>query len=179
MGRLDGKVAAITGGASGIGEASARRFVAEGAKVAFADRDEERGKWLADELTASGHDVLFVRAHMEQEAQAIGFIEQCAAHFGQLNILVNNAGVRLAQDVTETSTESWHAVLGVNLLGYAFCAKAAVPLMRKAGGGSIVCVASIRSLQAGNKGVLYDSSKAAFWALPGQWPMTTRLTGFG
>ena len=106
MGRLDGKVAAITGGASGIGEASARRFVAEGAKVAFADRDEERGKWLADELTASGHDVLFVRAHMEQEAQAIGFIEQCAAHFGQLNILVNNAGVRLAQDVTETSTES-------------------------------------------------------------------------
>ena len=165
MGRLDGKVAAVTGGASGIGEASTRRFVEEGAKVAFADRDAERGKRVADELSSGCHDVLFVHAHMEHEAQAMGFVEQAAAHFGQLNILVNNAGVRMAQAVTETSTESWSTVLGVNLLGYAFCAKAAVPLMRQAGGGSIVCVASIRSLRAGNKGVLYDTSKAGVLGL--------------
>lgn len=165
MGRLSGKVAAITGGASGIGEATARRFVEEGAKVAIADRDQERGQRVAAELTSKGHSVLFVHAHMERETEAIGFVNQTATHFGQLNILVNNAGVRMYQAVTETTTESWNAVLGVNLLGYAFCAKAAIPQMRQAGGGNIVCVASIKSVHAGPNAVLYDASKAGVLGL--------------
>ena len=165
MGRLDGKVAAVTGGASGIGEATARRFVEEGAKVAFADRDADRGRRVANDLTSSGHAVLFVHAHMECEAEAIGFVEQAAAHFGQLNILVNNAGVRMYRAVTETSTESWRTVLGVNLMGYAFCAKAAIALMRRVGGGSIVCVASTRAVRSGPNAVLYDASKAGVQGL--------------
>ena len=73
MGQLSGKIAAVTGGASGIGEATVRRLVAEGAQVAFADRDVERGKRVAAEIEASGGKALFVEAHMEQEAEAAAF----------------------------------------------------------------------------------------------------------
>ena len=160
MGRVSGKVAAITGGASGIGEATMRLFIEEGAKVAFADRDEARGIRVAEELTSQGVDVLFVLAHMESESEATGFVEKAAEHFGRLDILVNNAGIRMSRAVTETDTESWTTVLGVNLMGYAFCAKAAIPFMRENGAGSIVCVASTRSVRAGPNAVLYDASKA-------------------
>ena len=135
MARLNGKIAAVTGGASGIGEATVRRFVAEGAKVAFADRDVERGKRVAAEIAASGGEVVFVEAHMEREAEAAAFVGQAAQRFGRLDILVNNAGVRLYHTVEEASAESWDEILGVNLKGYAFSAKAAaIPLIRQAGG---------------------------------------------
>src|SRR5204863_9596439 len=93
--RLGGKVAAVTGGASGIGEATVRRFVAEGAKVAFADRDVDRGKRVAAEIEATGGQALFVEAHVERETEAAGFIQQAANHFGRLDVLVNNAGIRM------------------------------------------------------------------------------------
>jgi NAD(P)-dependent dehydrogenase (short-subunit alcohol dehydrogenase family) len=161
MGRLSGKVAAVTGGASGIGEATVRLFVEEGARVAFADRDGERGARVADELQAHGGKVLFVQAQMEREAEALAFIQRAVEHFDRLDILVNNAGIRLYQHVTEASAESWDAILGVNVKGYAFCAKAAIPAMRRTGGGSIVNVASIRSIVAGENTVQYDTTKAA------------------
>src|SRR5262245_65786951 len=90
MGRLDGKVAAVTGGASGIGEATVRRFVKEGAKVAFADRDADRGKRIAAEIAAGGGEVMFVEAHVEREGEATAFVQQAAQRFGRLDILVNN-----------------------------------------------------------------------------------------
>ena len=161
MGRLDGKVAAITGGASGIGEATVRRFIEEGAKVAFADVNRERGEQIAAELEAAGADAIFVTADMQREAEAMAFIQQAEAHFGQLDILVNNAGIRMYQTVVEASAESWDTMLGVNLKGYAFCAKAAIPAMRRAGGGSIVNTASIRSITSGFNTVQYDTTKAA------------------
>lgn len=161
MGRLDGKVAAVTGGASGIGEATVRLFVAEGARVAFADRDGARGTGVAADIKASGGDVLFVEAHMEREVEAMGFIQHTVEHFGRLDILVNNAGIRLYQTVTEASEESWDTILGVNVKGYAFCAKAAIPAMRRTGGGSIVNTASIRAVVAGSSMVQYDTTKAA------------------
>ncbi len=161
MGRLNGKVAAITGGASGIGEATVRLFIEEGAKVAFADRDCERGERIAAELLAAGAEVIFVAAHMQHEAEASAFIQRAEDHFGALHILVNNAGIRMYQRVTEASEESWDTMLGVNLKGYAFCAKAAIPAMQRAGGGSIVSVASIRSVIAGTNTVQYDTTKAA------------------
>ena len=143
MERLNGKVAAVTGGASGIGEATVRRFVAEGAKVAFADRDVERGKRIAEEIGASAS---FVEAHVEREREAAAFVRHAADRFGRLDILVNNAGIRLYHTVVDASAESWDEILGVNLKGYAFCAKAAIPVMRQAGGGNIVNVASVRSV---------------------------------
>lgn len=161
MGQLSGKIAAVTGGASGIGEATVRRFIAEGAQVAFADRDVERGQRVAAEIEAGGGRALFVEANVGQEAAAMAFIQQTVTHFGQLHILVNNAGIRMYQTVVEASAESWDAILDVNLKSYAFCAKAAIPAMRQVGGGSIVNVASVRSITAGGGTLQYDTAKAA------------------
>jgi len=161
MGRLDGKVAAVTGGASGIGEATARRFAEEGARVAIADMDADRGKEVAESLRAAGARAIFVETRTEREAEASAFVRRAADELGRLDVLVNNAGMRLYQSVVEASEESWDAILGVNLKGYAFCAKTAIPLMTRTGGGAIVNVASIRSVMAGSKTVQYDTTKAA------------------
>jgi 2-hydroxycyclohexanecarboxyl-CoA dehydrogenase len=161
MGRLSGKVAAITGGASGIGEATARLFAEEGARVAIADLDVDRGRTVADEIRATGARAFFVETHTEREADAIGFVRGAREEFGRLDVLVNNAGMRLYQSVVDASEASWDAILGVNLKGYAFCAKAAIPEMRTSGGGSIVNVASVRAVVAGGNTVQYDTTKAA------------------
>ena len=159
--QIAGKVAAVTGGASGIGEATVRRFIAEGAKVGFADMDTERGEAIADELTKAGGHVIFVPAMMQREADATGFIEKVVAAFGDLDILVNNAGIRHYQTIVDTNNETWDRILGVNLKGYAFCAKAAVISMRRKGSGSIVNVSSNRSTGAGRNMIEYDTTKAA------------------
>jgi len=161
VGRFSGKVAAITGGASGIGEATARRFADEGAQVAIADLDADRGRRVADEIRAKGAGSVFVETHTEREAEAAGFIRRARNEFGRLDVLVNNAGMRLYQTVVDASAESWEAILGVNLKGYAFCAKAAIPEMRRTGGGSIVNVASVRAVAAGGNMAQYDTTKAA------------------
>ena len=165
MHRFEGKVVAVTGGASGIGEAAVRRFVEDGAGVAFADRNADRGRKVAAELESHGAAVHFVEAEMGEEAHATGFIETAVAHFGRLDVLVNNAGIRKFQAVTEASRESWDEMLAVNLLSYATCSRAAIPVMAAAGGGAIVNVASIRSLIAGPKCVQYDTTKAAVLGL--------------
>jgi 2-hydroxycyclohexanecarboxyl-CoA dehydrogenase len=160
MGRLDGKVAAVTGGASGIGEATVRRFVAEGASVAFCDRDGERGQRVAAELEAAGGKIAFTQADVGTEAACLGFVNGAAQKFGRLDILINNAGIRKYEKIDEASGASWNEILSVNLMSYVFCAKAAVPLMRSKG-GAIVNVASVRSVVAGGGNLLYDTTKAA------------------
>ena len=111
MGRLDGKVAAITGGASGIGEATVRRFVAEGASVAFCDRDGERGRRVAAELEAAGGRVAFTQADVGTEAACLAFVNEAAEKFGRLDILVNNAGIRKYEKIDEASAASWNEIL--------------------------------------------------------------------
>ncbi len=165
MGRLDGRVAAVTGGASGIGEATVRRFVEEGARVAFADRDRPRGACIAAGIEAGGGEALFVEARMDREAEAAAFIRRAVDHFGQLDILVNNAAIRLYNTVTEASEESWDAIWAVNVKGYAFCAKAAIPFLRQSGKGSIVNIASNSAVLASRNAVQYDTTKAAVTGL--------------
>ena len=128
-----------------------RRFIEEGARVAFADRDADRGNRVASELEAQGAVAHFVEADMGKEADATGFIEAAVARFGRLDVLVNNAGIRKYQPVTKASKESWDEMLAVNLLSCAICARAAIPVMAAGGGGAIVNVASIRSLIAGSE----------------------------
>ncbi|HET6182689.1 MAG TPA: SDR family oxidoreductase [Acetobacteraceae bacterium] len=161
MGRLDGKVAAVTGGASGIGEATVRRFAAEGARVAFCDRDGERGERVAGELAAAGAEVAFTLADVGTEAACLDFVNGAARAFGRLDILVNNAGIRKYEKIDAASAASWNEIISVNLLSYAFCAKAAVPLMRRGNGGAIVNVASVRAVVAGGGNLQYDTTKAA------------------
>jgi len=165
MSRFADKVVAVTGGASGIGEATVRRFVEESARVALADRDAERGRRVAAEIEAQGAVAHFVEADMGEEAEATGFVESVVTRFGRLDVLVNNAGIRKYQAVTEASKESWDEMLAVNLLSYALCARDAIPVMAANGGGAIVNVASIRSLVAGPKCVQYDTTKAAVLGL--------------
>src|SRR5947199_9389120 len=118
MGRLDGKVAAVTGGASGIGEATVRRFVAEGASVAFCDRDGGRGRRVAAELETAGAKVAFTHADVGSEAACLDFINGAAQKFGCLDILINNAGIRKYEKVDEASAASWNEILSVNLMSY-------------------------------------------------------------
>jgi 2-hydroxycyclohexanecarboxyl-CoA dehydrogenase len=172
MGRLDGKVAAVTGGASGIGEATVRRFVAEGASVAFCDRDGESGRRVAAELETAGAkvaftqaDVAFTQADVGTEAACLAFVNGAAQQFGRLDILINNAGIRKYEKVDEASGASWAEILNVNLMSYVYCAKAAVPLMRLNKGGAIVNTASVRSVVAGGGNLQYDTTKAAIAGL--------------
>jgi NAD(P)-dependent dehydrogenase (short-subunit alcohol dehydrogenase family) len=95
MGKLEGTVAAVTGGASGIGEATVRRFIAEGAELAFADRDATRGRRVAAEIAAGGGKALFVEADVGHESTCLAFIQQTLERYGRLNVLVNNAGIRI------------------------------------------------------------------------------------
>jgi len=164
-GRLGGTVAAVTGGASGIGEATARLFAEEGAQVAIADIDADRGRGIADQIEAKGGRAFFLQTRTERESDCVAFIRAARERFGRLDVLVNNAGMRLYQTVVDASEESWDAILAVNVKGYAFCAKAAIPAMRERGGGSIVNVASIRAIVAGGNMVQYDTTKAAVTGL--------------
>jgi NAD(P)-dependent dehydrogenase (short-subunit alcohol dehydrogenase family) len=165
MGRLDGRVAAVTGGASGIGEATVRRFVEERARVAFADRDSARGASVAKQIEGGGGQVLFVEARTDRETDASDFIRRAVERFGRLDILVNNAAIRLYHDVTQASEESWDDIWAVNVKGYAFCAKAAIPAMRRTRGGSIINIASNSAFIASANAVQYDTTKAAVTGL--------------
>lgn len=164
MQRFTDKVAVVTGGASGIGEAAVRRFLDEGAKVVFADWDGARGQTVAESLQSCSADFRFVEADVADEAAAQGIIDLAVKEFGKVDILVNNVGIRMYQTVVEASAESWDKLLGVNLKSYAFCAKAAIPHFQRPG-CSIVNVASVRSVIAGSKTVQYDTAKAAIAGL--------------
>jgi NAD(P)-dependent dehydrogenase (short-subunit alcohol dehydrogenase family) len=155
----------VTGGASGIGEATVRRFAAEGASVAFCDRDGERGQLVASELKNAGANVAFTHADVGTEAACLAFINGAAQRFGRLDILVNNAGIRKYEKIDEATAASWNEILSVNLMSYVFCAKAAVPLMRANKGGAIVNIASVRSVVAGGGNLQYDTTKAAIAGL--------------
>lgn len=163
MQRFAGKVAVVTGGASGIGEATVRRLVGEGAKVVFADWDGARGNAVGAELAGTGA-ATFVEADVSNEAVAAGVIERALDAYGGLDVLVNNAGIRMYQTVVEASAESWDKLLGVNLMSYVHLCKAAIPHLAGAG-GSIVNVASVRSVTAGRRTVQYDTAKAAIAGL--------------
>ena len=167
MNRFQDRVAVVTGGAGGIGGATVELLAREGAKVVFADIEEELGQALEASVKATGGEATYTKAQVEVEAQAAGIIDLALERYGRLDVLVNNAGIRAYEKVTEASAQSWERMLGVNLLGYAFCAKAAIPAMSNgpAKGGNIVNVASIRSVVAGRSTPQYDTTKAAIMGL--------------
>ena len=145
MGRLDGRIAFVTGGARGIGRAIALKFAAEGATVTFADLDEAAGRTTADELAAKGLPVTFCRADVTSEADVQRAIEDVVTRHGTLDVLVNNAGVNAYFDATEMTSAEWDRVFGVDLKSAWLCAKYALPPMKRAGRGSIVNIASIHA----------------------------------
>jgi 3alpha(or 20beta)-hydroxysteroid dehydrogenase len=155
-GRLDGKVALITGGSRGMGAATARRFVAEGARVVLGDVLDDDGKALADVLGESArylhHDV----TSEDDWAAAIGTTER---EFGQLDVLVNNAGILRFASIEEQTLDELRLILDINLIGTFLGMRAAIPAMRRAGGGSIVNLSSTEGLGATVLCGAYTASK--------------------
>ncbi len=163
MARLDGKVAVITGGASGIGEGTVRLFVEEGARVVVADVLDDRGHALAEEL---GTTVNFVHADVSQEDDVRGAIGQAVSRFGQLDCMYNNAGFGgVAGPIDETPMDGYDATMAVLLRGVFAGIKHAAAVMKQQRSGSIISTASVAGLQAGFAGHVYSAAKAAIISL--------------
>jgi 3(or 17)beta-hydroxysteroid dehydrogenase len=162
MGRLDGKVAIITGGAKGIGEADARLFVAEGANVVITDVDVDNGKKLAEEL---GDQVMFLEHDVREEDQWVSVIKTVVDRLGRLDVLVNNAGVVEIGNIETTTAEAWRFVNAVSADGTFFGCKHAIAAMRDSGGGSIVNMSSIAAMQGESYVTAYCAAKGAVEAL--------------
>ena len=163
MGRLDGKVAFISGGARGMGAEEARLFAREGAKVAIGDILEEDGRRVEAEINESGGDCLFVRLDVTSEANWQDAIAATVSRFGALHILVNNAGIGgVGGLVEDTSVEDWDRVMDINGKGVFLGTKAAIPEMQAAGGGSIINISSQLGIVAtDNTSPMYHASKGA------------------
>jgi NAD(P)-dependent dehydrogenase (short-subunit alcohol dehydrogenase family) len=170
MGRLQGRVAIVTGGASGIGAACARRLAQEGAQVVVADIFEEGARRLALELQQAGGAALAVQVDIGEETSVRAMIDLAVNRYGGLDVLVNNAAdthLSRTRDapVESTDTEVWDAILRVNLRGTMLCCKHAIPHLRARGGGSIVNLSSGAALAGANSYSAYAASKAGVIAL--------------
>ncbi len=160
MGRLDGKVAIISGGARGQGEVEAKLFVREGAKVVFGDILDEEGKQVEAAIRQVGGAATYVHLDVTQEADWQQAVAAAVSTYGKLDILVNNAGILRRDSIEETTKELWDTILAVNATGVFLGTKYAIPAMRKAGGGSIVNISSISGMVALG-GPAYNASKGA------------------
>jgi len=160
--RLAGKVALVSGAASGMGQSEATIFAHEGAKVVVADILEMEGKQVADKIAAGGGQARFVKLDVTSEAEWDAAVKAAVGAFGKLDVLVNNAGISGTYDTDMLSSAAWDKVMAVNAKGVFLGMKAAIPLMKKAGGGAIVNISSISGF-VGQDGVhmAYNASKGA------------------
>ena len=156
-GRIDGKVALINGGASGLGKATAELFVAEGGRVVIADINSDAGLALAESL---GDAAAFTRLDVTDEASWIAALAATKEALGDLHILVQSAGIALTASVVDTSLEDWRRVHAIDLDGVFLGCKHAVPVIAESWGGSIVNISSIAGVIAGYNMAAYNSAKA-------------------
>lgn len=168
MGRLDGKVALITGGASGMGMVASKLFADEGAKVILTDVADEGGEAAAEGIRLAGGEARYVHADVSSEADAKAMVGAAVEAFGGLHVLYNNAGVMLPEDGSVDSTEAsvWDRTLDINVKGVAFGCKFGVPAIVESGGGSIINVASfVAWMGAATSQTAYTASKGAVLAM--------------
>jgi NAD(P)-dependent dehydrogenase (short-subunit alcohol dehydrogenase family) len=161
MGRLDNKVAVITGAASGMGRATAIRFAGEGAAVVIADLNQEGGEAAVRDCKEHGGRAVFHKTNVESESDIQGAIERAVGEFGRLDITYNNAGIGGALGPLEqVSAENWDRTFAVLLRGVFFGVKHSIPHMRKSGGGSIISTASIAGILGQAGPLVYSVAKA-------------------
>jgi 3alpha(or 20beta)-hydroxysteroid dehydrogenase len=165
MGRVDGKVALISGGAQGMGAADARALVAEGAKVVIGDILDDKGKALADEINSTTPDsVRYVHLDVTQADDWDAAVATAIDEFGKLNVLVNNAGTVALGQIGQFDMAKWQKVIDVNLTGTFLGMQASVEAMKAAGGGSIINISSIEGLRGA---VMVHPYVASKWAVRG------------
>ena len=161
MDRLKGKTAIISGGATGMGAASARLFAAEGAAVGVIDRNVAAGEALVAELKARGHRAAFARADVASKAEVEAAVAAVNAALGPVNVLFNHAGTIVIKPFLETEEADWDFLFDVNVKSMYLMTRAVLPQMLANGGGSIVCTSSISAVYATPNEVLYDATKGA------------------
>ena len=162
--RLEGKTAIVTGGASGIGEATSRLFVDQGARVVVADIDDDKGNALEADLNKNGEVAMYRKLDVTQESRWIEVVDETMAKWGRLDVVVNNAGmsgVKGRATVEDTIVDNWDTVFAVNSTAVMLGTKTAIPAMRKNGGGSVVNVSSIFGIVGSPAGAAYHASKGA------------------
>lgn len=160
-GRLAGKVALISGGATGMGGAASRLFAQEGAAVGIIDRNEEAGRALAQELASLGHKAAFAAAEVSKAGDVDRAVSAVSQALGTITVLFNHAGSIVVKPFLETTEEEWDGLMAVNVKSMFLVTRAVLPGMIAAGGGSIVCTSSISAVAATPMEVLYGATKGA------------------
>src|SRR5256885_13415570 len=160
MGRLDGKVALISGGARGQGAAEAKLCAREGAQVVFGDVLDEDGRHVEAEIRTAGSDATYVHLDVTSEDDWRAAVALAEHTYGRLNVLVNNAGIVIRKSIEETTEDDWDRILAVNLKGVFLGTKHAIPALRRAGGGSIINISSTAGIgQSLHQEPAYAASK--------------------
>ncbi len=160
-GRLAGKVALISGGATGMGGAASRLFAAEGAAVGIVDRNEAAGQALVAEILAAGGRAVFAKADVSKSAEISAAVQVVKAAFGPIRVLFNHAGTIVIKPFLETTDNDYDWLMDINVKSMFMMTRAVLPQMIAAGGGSIVCTSSISAIAATPMEVLYCTSKGA------------------
>jgi NADP-dependent 3-hydroxy acid dehydrogenase YdfG len=161
-GKLDGKVAIVTGASSGIGEATALALAAQGARVALAARRADRLETLTQRIADSGGQAVPIVADVADEAQVGEMVDKTKAQWGRIDILVNNAGVMLLGPIDGANTEDWRRMININVLGLMYATHAVLPLMKAQGEGHIVNISSVAGRIARAGTGVYNATK---WAV--------------
>jgi NAD(P)-dependent dehydrogenase (short-subunit alcohol dehydrogenase family) len=161
MGRLDNKVAIITGAAGGMGKADALLFAQEGAKVAITDLQEDKIKDVVAEIEALGGEAIGFKHNVASEEDWVRVVDETVQKFGKIDILVNNAGVSNATPFMDLTVEGWEKTMSINVTSIFLGQKYVIPHMIEAGGGSIVNISSIAGLTGGSGAGPYTASKGA------------------
>lgn len=157
--RLEGRVALITGGTSGIGSATAMRFVEEGASVAITGRNAERGEQVVQELAAKGGDALFIQSDVCVASDCRAAVDQTLERFGKIDVLFNNAGVFHPKTIPDCTEEEWDETIDSSLKGAFLMSKYVIPAMIENGGGSIIHTSSGWGVLGGDKAAAYCAAK--------------------
>jgi cyclopentanol dehydrogenase len=162
MGRLDGKVILISGGARGQGALETELFIAEGAKVVFGDILDDEGRSVEQRITESGGEAVYTHLDVTRDSDWEEAVHVAVGRFGKLDVLVNNAGIANADSIEDTSEELWDRIMQVNTKGVFLGTRKVLPAMRRAGGGSIINVSSIAGILGRPlTGSAYSASKGA------------------
>lgn len=170
MGRLDGKVALISGAARGQGACHARMMAQEGASVVLGDIVDDEGQQVADAINASGGNATYVHLNVTREADWSAAVAKAEQVYGKLNVLVNNAGILIRSSIEATTEDDFDRIMAVNVKGVFMGTKHAIPAMRRAGGGSIINISSTAGL-VGSPG-----ETAAYTATKGSVRLLTKAT---